>query len=733
MEHALRDPAPRVEKDAGRRTRRPPDNPALLTRNFISDIMGQEKNINLRFQRLLFVLAFGGVLFWGSSGLAQNYVNISRSPGWQSDCPRITVDPAGNIHAVWAEIYTISGIYFLSGDAFYSKYDIVTQQWSAPLNLSNSGLVANSEGYLVGIDSDPSGNVYVVYVNNTKILLRILSGGNWGAAFEVGNNASTIDQVRVAVTPRGDIFTCWWEIGPGTVFSRAKIGGSWESVRQISPSGIRSKFADIAVGTNVAYSAFMAGTDVTYHIVVTSRVLTSGASWLSPVRATNSPDQEQQPAIAIDDSDVVHIVYTPDFDMQRIVRYVFGTTGGFSSPIDLTAKEGLHYPSMHARGNNLYACWQAAGGVGYSARGGGSWTAPAVLPNTANVLYLTDVATSPGQDKVYYVWEGGNGLGTEIFWSGPLPPPGIVTGSPVASFSLSPASGSLPLAVAFDASASHDTDGGTITSYSWNFGDGQTGSGRTVTHTFATAGTFTVLLTVKDNDGKMGSTTKTVTVIRSNLPPTADFSFSPATGLYPVDITFDASASRDPDGSITQYRWDFGDGQLGSGRVVSHSFRWWGTFGVKLTVTDNESASASKMKTLEILRLFQPLNIRCEVQSDESLFRVRHINEVKWERNPANDAAGFQVTAYRVYRKKSEEPDSAYQGLAEVASDAFSFMDRNLKEKKGATPPYYSYTVTSLDGKGHESPIQAASPGRPGPVDKGSPAVRKGRLINSPY
>jgi PKD repeat protein len=597
--------------------------------------MGQEKNMSLRFQRLLFVLAFGGLLFWGSSGLAQNYVNISHSPGWQSASPRISVDPAGNIHAVWAEIYTISGIYFLSGDAFYSKYDIVTQQWSSPLNLSNSGLVANSEGFLVGIDSDPSGDVYVVYVNDNRILLRIFSGGNWGAAFEVGSNASTIDQTRVAVTPQGDIFTCWWEIGPGTIFSRARIGGNWESVRQISPPGLLSKFADIAVGKNVAYCAFMAGTDFTFHVVVTSRALTSGASWSSLVRATNSPDQEQQPSIAIDDSDIVHIVYTPDFDTQRIVRYVFGTTGGFSSPIDLTAIEGLHLPSMHARGNNLYACWQAARGVGYSARTEGSWAPPAVLPNTAEVLYLTDVATSPNQDKVYYVWENGNGLGTDIFWSGPVSPSG-------------------------------------------------------------------------------------------NTPPVAAFSFTPTTAIFPADISFDASASRDPDGSVVRYAWSFGDGGLGTGKTVTHSYKTFGTFAVKLTVTDNKGATGSLSKAIQILRLFQPLNIQVTSHADASLFQVRYLNVVSWEKNPANDSIDATILTYRVYRKKKPELDSAYAAIGDVSGSTFTFTDKTLKT--AGEKDLYAYTVTSLNSDGKESPITGSSAGSPPAPVKSMTVVRKGKL-----
>jgi hypothetical protein len=569
-------------------------------------------DMDLRFYRLLFVLAFGSLLFWSSSGLAQDYVNLSKSPGWQSDCPRISVDPAGNIHVVWAEIYTLSGIYFTSGDAFYSKYDIVTEQWSVPLNLSNSGQVANSEGYLVDIDCDASGNVYVVYVNNTKILLRFLSEGNWSGAIEVGNNASTIDQVRVAVTPQGDIFTCWWEISSRICYSRAWVGGNWESVQQISPSGVLSKFPDIAVGTNVAYCAYMGVADGTFRLLVTSRALTPGASWSSPRRATNSPDQEQQPAVAIDSSDIAHIVYTPEFDMQRVVRYVFGTSGGFSAPIDLTIKENLHYPAISARGNNLYTCWESARGIGYSNRSGGTWTPPGILPNTDAVLYLTDVATSPNQDKIYYVWENGDGLGTEIYWSGPLP-------------------------------------------------------------------------------------------VSGNMPPVADFSFTPTTAIFPADIFFDASASRDPDGTITQYAWSFGDGSLGTGKTLTHNYKTYGTFVVRLTVTDDKDATASVTKTIQILRLFQPLNIQVESHTDESLFQVRYLNIINWEKNPANDSIGATISTYRVYRKKKVEPDSAYKAIGEVSGSTFTFTDKTVKNK--AEKDLYAYTVTSLNSEGKESPI----------------------------
>jgi PKD repeat protein len=589
--------------------------------------------MSLRCLRLVRGLAFGGLLLWGSSAPAQNYVNISHSPGWQSDCPRLAVDPDGNVHAVWAEIYTISGVYFLTGDAFYSKYDIVTQQWSLPLNLSNSGLVANGEGFLVDITSDASGTIYVVYVNSIRIMLRTLTGGNWSAPFEVGVSGSTIDQTRVEVTPEGDIFTCWWDTGSGICYSRARIGGNWESIKQVSPPGVRSKFPDIAVGANAAYCVYM-GASNTYHVVVTGRALTSGAGWTTPLRATSSADQEQQPVVALDSGDIAHVLYTPEFDMQRIVRYVFGTVAGFSAPLDLTAQGDVHFPSIHANGDNLYACWQAPTGVAYSNRIDGAWSPAKVLPNTSAVNYLTDVATSPDQAKVYYVWESGSGLNADIFFSGPLTAPG-------------------------------------------------------------------------------------------NMPPTADFSFSPTTGIFPVDIGFDASASFDPDGTITQYAWNFGDGSMGTGKIATHNYKTFGTFAVRLAVTDDKGATASATKTIQILRLFQPLNIQVTPHADESLFRIRYLNVVTWEKNPANDSIGATISTYRVYRKLKAEADSAYTAIVDVPGSTFTFTDKT--GKTAAEKDLYAYTVTSLNPEGKESPILTSSAGGfPAPVK--STHLRKSKL-----
>jgi hypothetical protein len=66
--------------------------------------------------------------------------------------------------------------------------------------------------------------------------------------------------------------------------------------------------------------------------------------------------------------------------------------------------------------------------------------------------------------------------------------------------------------VTLDGSGSSDPDGSIVT-YAWDFGDGTTGSGVTVTHIYPSAGDFTVTLTVTDDDGMTGSDTATITVL----------------------------------------------------------------------------------------------------------------------------------------------------------------------------------------------------------------------------
>ena len=159
--------------------------------------------------------------------------------------------------------------------------------------------------------------------------------------------------------------------------------------------------------------------------------------------------------------------------------------------------------------------------------------------------------------------------------------------APVAAFTTS----AEHLALSVDAAGSSDSDG-TISSYAWTFGDGETGTGATASHTYAAGGTYDVKLTVTDDDGATTNLTKQVTVSPPNVGPSAAFT-SAGTELK---ISFDGSGSTDSDGTVASYAWDFGDDETGTGAEVEHTYATPGTYEVTLTVTDNDGATDTETK-----------------------------------------------------------------------------------------------------------------------------------------
>ena len=156
--------------------------------------------------------------------------------------------------------------------------------------------------------------------------------------------------------------------------------------------------------------------------------------------------------------------------------------------------------------------------------------------------------------------------------------------APVAQFT-NPAAAPLRQAVAFDASISA-SQGAAIIAYEWNFGDGTAGSGKTVTHAYDRAGKFTVLLTIKTEAQTSCNTATAQRIIIINAAPAANAGSDQLVGVNQT-VMLDGAASKDTDGSITAFQWNFGDGQTASGPQVRHQFQKSGRFPVILRVTDD--------------------------------------------------------------------------------------------------------------------------------------------------
>ena len=152
-------------------------------------------------------------------------------------------------------------------------------------------------------------------------------------------------------------------------------------------------------------------------------------------------------------------------------------------------------------------------------------------------------------------------------------------------------------ACSFDGSASADPDG-SIASYAWKFGDGQTGTGVTPSHTYGQAGKYTVELTVTDDDGRTAATTKEVTAGPGPVggPPRASFTVF----CQWAKCDFNGTGSTDPDNDIASYAWNFGDGQSGTAVTTAHTYpNRQSTYTATLTVTDRAGNRGTATKQVQ--------------------------------------------------------------------------------------------------------------------------------------
>jgi RHS repeat-associated protein len=200
-------------------------------------------------------------------------------------------------------------------------------------------------------------------------------------------------------------------------------------------------------------------------------------------------------------------------------------------------------------------------------------------------------------------------------------PPVAVTGGPYVLDERAASQGTWN--VQLDGGSSTDDFG--IWDYTWNFGDGTTGTGQRPTHAYATRGPHTITLTVRDHAGQTDSDQGIVS-FSANNPPVARIT-APAqidernASASVWTAAFSGSASTDDIG-IWRYEWNFGDGGTSTGRDVSHGFGRTGTFTVTLTVYDHAGQSNSVTHQITVVANQIPVaRITAPVRVDENVCR----------------------------------------------------------------------------------------------------------------
>jgi len=268
--------------------------------------------------------------------------------------------------------------------------------------------------------------------------------------------------------------------------------------------------------------------------------------------------------------------------------------------------------------------------------------------------------------------------------------------SPVAIFTESAETVYINETITFNATESYDPDG-VIVNYSWDFGDGNTATGVTVSHAYADNGLYLVTLTVTDNDGATDSAHATKTVM--NRQPVASFTETAEIVNTDETISFDASDSSDPDGTIVDYSWDFGDGAKGTGVSVQHAYSQDGTYTVTLTVTDDDGATDTTSATKTVLN-------RIPIASfTESAHTVSSSESIHFDASESHDPDGTIVnylwdfgdgnTAVDVEVDHAYEDDGVYTVTLTVIDDddatGLATATKNVLNR----PPIASFTESA--------------------------------------
>jgi CSLREA domain-containing protein len=162
-----------------------------------------------------------------------------------------------------------------------------------------------------------------------------------------------------------------------------------------------------------------------------------------------------------------------------------------------------------------------------------------------------------------------------------------------------PAAARAGQAAAFDSAGSADADG-SLRSYAWSFGDGTTAVGPTAVHTFERPGTYTVSLTVADDQGAADTATLQLTVRRANVVPVARLAATLPQAKSPLVVRLDGSDSGDADGNVVRYSWRKGPTEIGATAVLRYRFSTPGTYTVTLLVADDDGAVGSASLTIAV-------------------------------------------------------------------------------------------------------------------------------------
>ncbi len=184
----------------------------------------------------------------------------------------------------------------------------------------------------------------------------------------------------------------------------------------------------------------------------------------------------------------------------------------------------------------------------------------------------------------------------------------------------------------------------------------------------------------------------------TNEAPRASFTVSPDSGDTITSFSFDASASSDPDGTVANYAWDFGDNNTASGISVTHSYAAAGTYTAELIVTDDDGATANDSQEVTVT-LADPLTedeLVAEIEADVTTFSGLATNAV------SRSATAASLSQLPPLPNSTSLPVSLLRDV--LSLDAARSLGSGLSTLQDSTLPRGTYTYDANTGSWTMSP-----------------------------
>jgi PKD repeat protein len=293
--------------------------------------------------------------------------------------------------------------------------------------------------------------------------------------------------------------------------------------------------------------------------------------------------------------------------------YRWGTYANLVTECDLTGSTSSTNESALAIGNSASVSVHDMTLSGGSLNGAGVYTATGTI-----TIYDTTItpSTSYWFAHVYYDGLGAGSVtvnaptmtyGSYRKYYGPINVNPASYNPPLTmSFAGTPTSGLIPLDVAFSPTITYEsTLTGSINTYAYSYGD-LTANGTTAspTHSYMTAGVYSVILTITNNGGSIGVQRTNYIGASAVVPPEiTDFTATPTNGQAALSVSFSAITT----GLIESYSWDFGDGYGSTEAEPTHTYNIPGSYNVKLIVSNAGGAYQKILNNYVIVNPHAPI------------------------------------------------------------------------------------------------------------------------------